>query len=1058
MSYRERQEQIREQIREASDLREVAAELGIEVNSSGLAKCVFHNDHDPSMSVSRSYGGTCFGCHKTFDVFTLVQQVKGLPFVDALKFLAARAGIEIGEEDQDDEEFQAELRRMSERKRVQDILHDAAGFFHKSLPTRYRKQVRETYGLDDQTIDRLLIGWADGEALRMFLCDGLGYSEQEILSSGLFLKFDNPVSFFDARITIPYLSHGRAVYMIGRQTRDTEDVPHEQAKYKKLLTHSDKHPYVSQTVENSWLFGEDSIRRDHALITEGVFDCAALIMLGYSAISPVTVQARKKDTPRLVAMTRRIPRVTIINDNEDNQSGAKGAIAMGDALHKAGRQVYIATIPRPEGVTKIDVCDLVSSIKRRGREQGSNEDELNAAARDAVDRIIEDAKPYIEFLYSRIDKSKAPGELNTELRRIFELIGACPPIERDAYAQKIARHFDLSRATVRASIAEFVSPEERRDLQDDQAEQEQSAPRFDDEDRVRGRVFEDVDRYYIQGRLADETISSFTIIGREVVKTETGEQWINASVRIRGLAKDIEHTFPPKAWSSRRDFVKEVLTIHPACQFMGSDDNVQGILQRVAAETLPTRQGSNAIGLVRTDDGLRWLTPNGVITPRGIEDSDQAEIKFIRNGAPIQRRLEYSPTDQETLRKVCAKVLPRLLSLNEPRITTPILGFTIASMLKPLFFDQLGHFPILLVHGTQGSGKTSIVRDVFWRLVGVRSDPFSCTDTEFAKAKNLSAATSVFCFYDELKNDMGRNRMLGWLRMLRRAYNGEFETRGRADQSVLEYKLQAPIVIAGETRPDGDPALTERLISVNPDKNAINDPSFKRAFNEVSESRLDQISAGLVMHLLQVDFADTMTKARAVTQELLAQTGKTVPLRCLDSLIVVLAGLILFEGFADSISVELPEIDYVSAFGAIVDELLEGGSDVKDSFDSFVEYCSILAHLGTIRDGKHYTILEDGTIAMHVASCFKVYAEERSRAGGEAEIAPRALLRIAKEKLDAGNSYVRAFESKLVGPSRVNCVILDPEAIPKTLDVAPFPAGRSSMSGFGASWGQGLEN
>ena len=75
-----------------------AAEFyGIEVKRNGMARCIFHNDHTPSMKLDRRYH--CFGCQADGDVISFVQKLFGLsPYGAAVK-LAADFGIPVPEQE-----------------------------------------------------------------------------------------------------------------------------------------------------------------------------------------------------------------------------------------------------------------------------------------------------------------------------------------------------------------------------------------------------------------------------------------------------------------------------------------------------------------------------------------------------------------------------------------------------------------------------------------------------------------------------------------------------------------------------------------------------------------------------------------------------------------------------------------------------------------------------------------------------------------------------------------------------------------------------------------------
>ena len=110
-----------------------------------------------------------------------------------------------------------------------------------------------------------------------------------IVRRRLFVRFrDGRVTdFFQQRLVFPYWRRGRVVYFIARQTELTPEAPWEQAKYKKLLTRSGKHPYVSALVQNDTFYNEDAATRGRVrqlLVTEGVTDCISAMQAGVPAV------------------------------------------------------------------------------------------------------------------------------------------------------------------------------------------------------------------------------------------------------------------------------------------------------------------------------------------------------------------------------------------------------------------------------------------------------------------------------------------------------------------------------------------------------------------------------------------------------------------------------------------------------------------------------------------------------------------------------------------------------------------------------------------------------
>ncbi len=231
---------------------------------------------------------------------------------------------------------------------VTDALKCAAKHFHDNLTTDMRKDIKDTWGISNDTIDDLLIGIAkNDESLKQHLRDN-GFLPEDMLKTGLFLDWDNFLQpFFMGRYVFPYWKNGDIRYMIGRQTKYTPKNKYEMAKYKKLLTHNDKHTFISKHVANDVLYGEDSLigEKEYCLITEGVTDCIMAIQAGFACVSPVTTTFKNADHTRIAAMVKRFNTVYICNDAEVSGAGDKGAQSTGVYLDSVGINTRLVTLP-----------------------------------------------------------------------------------------------------------------------------------------------------------------------------------------------------------------------------------------------------------------------------------------------------------------------------------------------------------------------------------------------------------------------------------------------------------------------------------------------------------------------------------------------------------------------------------------------------------------------------------------------------------------------------------------------------------------------------------------
>lgn len=1018
-----------DEVRARTDLAEL---IGSDVKlapcgSSLKGHSPFSRDKDPSFVVwphtqtwhDFSGGGSLGG-----DCYAYVQQRDHADFMTALRSLAARAGVPMPDAGPVDPALAA---HADERRRIEAMLTMAAGYYHSALPSDVREELlRKGYGLADATIDRFQLGWADGGLFR-HMTGPMGVTREDALSTGLFVRLDDGsvVDFFQGRLVFPYWKRGRAVYFIGRKTDRTPNKPWEEGKYRKLPGRSDRHPYISPLLSNDHFYNEDGVRgADVILITEGITDCLSAVQAGVACISPATTRFRRQDHERLVALTAKAGRVVICNDAETNGAGEAGAIETATVLHRAGRDVRIATLPRPAGVDKVDVNDLVAH-------EGP----------DALHRVLGAAVRLPRFLAERVPAETQKEDLAGALAPVLDLMRGASRLETEALTDLLHDRFKLAKATVKEMLRGAGGKDHAHD--EGTATGEPAALPMS----RKGEVFVSGGHYWTLGREGEPIIiSSFTVTPTKRITVERGEV-VDADLQTEGGRCFSDVRFVREAWQSKAAFMGTLPSVD--LQWTGTDDNVQGVLRLVAAAEVPTFKGTLNLGYLDTPDGPRWVAPGVVLAPDGAP-ADRESIIYVPSGAHLHERIRLPASvasSDET--DVASVVIPNLLALNHPGVVLPILGWFFAAPLRPRINRILGHFPFLMVWGTNGSGKSSVITDVFWPLVGVSStDAFSATETEFALLKLLSSTDSTPVFIDEYKPyDMPPKRRDLLHRYLRRLYDGEVEERGRADQTLNSYRLSAPVCMAGETRPI-EPALVERMIAANPAKTALaTNPEFVAAMRAIKAVDVGLLAPGILRFLLGNDTATTLDYARGITDDLLE--GREVPIRVRDALIVMVTGLRLFLEYAASRGVAVGHVAADVAVNAMLADLLEaGGRSVKSGLDRFLEELHVLAVQGKVQHGREY-VLDAGRLALHFPSCHAAYTEHCKRIGFEGEVPDRKALRRQIDEAFRHGGYVKAIDDLVCFHGRTDrrrAVLVDLEEARAVLDVDDFPGPASTSN------------
>lgn len=342
-----------DQIKDQLDLRSIISEI-CKLDSNGRG--AHENRHD-SESGNCLYVGQdrwhCYHCYAGGDILNWIMNRDEVAFPEALRTAAEIAGIPLDGYDPAAE---------SERRAVFDVLKAAAVHFHDNLTPNMRKVITDTWGITDETIDSRLIGIARNDGTLKGYLEEQGFSHDQMVKSGLFFDWDSGLKpHFMGRIVFPYWKRGDVRYMIGRKTDQTPTNRYEKAKYKKLLTHNEKHPYVSKHIKNDTLYGEDSLKgsSDWCLVTEGVTDCIMAMQVEMPCISPVTTKFKKADHERILNLVERFETVYVCNDAEDNEAGLEGAIGTALFLESHGVTTKLITLPRDEGVEKIDLAEYL---------------------------------------------------------------------------------------------------------------------------------------------------------------------------------------------------------------------------------------------------------------------------------------------------------------------------------------------------------------------------------------------------------------------------------------------------------------------------------------------------------------------------------------------------------------------------------------------------------------------------------------------------------------------------------------------------------------------------
>lgn len=417
-----------------SDITEIASSY-VNLKRHGrnmVGLCPFHGEKTPSFNIYTENGSFyCFGCGAGGDVITFIMKIENLDYVEAVKFLAQRAGMEMPENTYDDS-----LSKL--RMRIYEANREAARFFHATLLSQ-RGQSGLNYlrgrALSDRTIRHFGLGFADDDWNS--LCNHLknkGFSEYEIYSANLAFKRKNGNGIYDRfvnRVMFPIIDlRGNVIAFGGRIMTD------EKPKY---LNTSDT-PVFKKSENLFSLNNAKSSGTRTLILCEGYMDVIALNQAGFT--NAVATLGTALTNEQAVLMKRYADEVIICYDADG--AGQKATARAIDILRNAGLPIKILTVPSGK--------DPDEFIRSKG-ENGP------AAFKLLIDKCGND----IEY---RLMKLKENYNLNTTdgkvafLNEAVKIVATIEsPIERDVFASKLCAELEIDKN----AFLEQISKVKRRD-------------------------------------------------------------------------------------------------------------------------------------------------------------------------------------------------------------------------------------------------------------------------------------------------------------------------------------------------------------------------------------------------------------------------------------------------------------------------------------------------------------------------------------------------------------------------------------------------------------------
>ncbi|QEK21223.1 DNA primase [Peptacetobacter hiranonis] len=419
--------EIIEEIKARCDIASVIGDY-IKIQPSGQnykALCPFHVEKTPSFHISTAKQVyKCFGCGEGGDVINFVMKIENLDFMDAVRLLANRCGIDINFNIDEETKQKIEL-----SKKYQDIHTEAARFYFSNLVKSKNRgyDYLRNRGLDDKTIKRFGLGYSQDSwnSLMDYLIEEKGYSQEELLECGLIGKSTKTDKYYDKfrnRVMFPIFDYRGNVIGFGGRVLD-DSLP-------KYLNSPDTLIFNKRHNLYGLNFARKNLSSRTVILVEGYMDLISLYQYGIQIAVATLGTALTSQQARLI---KRYADNVIISYDSDGP-GTKASLRAIDILVEAGLSVKVLDLK--------DAKDPDEYVRKYGT------DEYRKAMKDAVPRI----KFKIDNLKSYFDLSKDQDNIKFAQEAVNIIKQLKSPVEIDYYIKYLSEIVQLDEDAVKREI------------------------------------------------------------------------------------------------------------------------------------------------------------------------------------------------------------------------------------------------------------------------------------------------------------------------------------------------------------------------------------------------------------------------------------------------------------------------------------------------------------------------------------------------------------------------------------------------------------------------------
>ncbi|MDP2951441.1 MAG: DNA primase, partial [bacterium] len=429
------------QIKERLDIVEVVSSY-LKLEKTGInlrACCPFHHENKPSFFVSPARQSfKCFGCNKSGDIFTFVQEIEGLEFGDALRILAKKAGVEL-------QQYKTNPELQTKKQRLYEILEIACLFFEKQLEQTKVGNLARDYlkqrGLTELTIKKFRLGFSplpkenNWRALSDFLVSR-GYQREEVVEAGLAItseKAKTPYDRFRGRVMFPVFDLNSQVVGFGGRVFENPALP-KQEEIAKYINIQNTPLYDKSRILYGLNFAKLAVRqKDFVILTEGYTDVIMSHQAGFENTIAVSGTAL---TPYHLQIIKRYTN-NILTAFDMDRAGGMATKRSIELAQQAGFEVKVITMQQEK-----DPADIIKENPLRWQKEVDT-------AKDIMDFYFQDA-------LIKNDEKTAQGKKNIADTLLKEIKKVPSNILQSHFLRKLANLLKVSEEAVEVEFRKII--------------------------------------------------------------------------------------------------------------------------------------------------------------------------------------------------------------------------------------------------------------------------------------------------------------------------------------------------------------------------------------------------------------------------------------------------------------------------------------------------------------------------------------------------------------------------------------------------------------------------